>query len=533
MLALAPSRRLLLPSALLVLSGCAKLQEFLGADDPPPQRRSGDEELETPPDLGEGSAPPEPLLRAKKKLRFPGKSGEHMGFDLARLSRLQALAGAIEVPEWSDAGQGPARLVRDDDLRTAWSCELGPERACAIGIHFPRRVDAEAIRLFAATTGHEPYARPKRVRLHTDEGWAEAKLADEDGLWSVELGEPVHTLNLVVELTEVYGEGPVHLAELEVYGRNGVPRPPLAVDLSRRVISFETPVWRKRSRTNTAGVAFVEQVDVDGRLQRLLPGTALIGRSGDRMLLVERASWSTCDDHQGSYSLLDTKTRVMVPLGDMGGFASHIFPHTTGLGFAMGRIDGDDPEVQGVVLDGPSYERRSTSRLERREPRDLLASWSISDEPLSRADALPIGDPPAGCGPAEAAALETLGPRLPRRTKIAVEHWSSCTLGAGASLLLSTGGPCGKEWHVAVLDGDEEVVEVSSGKESGSHFRLRRVDEGTMLVEQWGSKDTPRVFQADEGSLVQVEGAAGFSMRPPVGCRKRCDLELADLGPGK
>lgn len=430
---LAPAlpRRLLVLGALLVLPGCAKLQELLGSDETPPRRSSETEgEVQRPPDIGDGSGPPEPLVRAERKLRFPGKSGEHMGFDLTRLSRLFALAGAIEIPEWSHAGRGTARMVRDDDLRTAWVCELAPERACAVGIHFPRKAEAEAIRLFAATPAKGPHARPKRVRIHTDEGWAEAKLADEDGLWNVQLGEPARTRNLTLEIMETYGDGPVHLAELEVFGHGGTPRPALAFDMSRRGVSFQSPVWKKKSSTNTAGVAFVEFVDVDGRMQRLLPGTALIGRTGDRLMLIERAGWSTCDDHQGSYSLLDTKTRVIAPLGDMGGFAGNVFRHTEGLGFAMGRIDGDDPEVQGVVLDEHKYERRSTSRLERREPRDLLAAWNVTDEMLSRGDSLAMGDPQVSCEPAEAEALETIKSSLPRRSKTQLAHWSMCDLAA-------------------------------------------------------------------------------------------------------
>lgn len=414
---------MLVLGALLVLPGCAKLEQLLASDDPPPRRETDrDEVTDVPADLGHGSAPPEPLVRAEKKLRFPGKSGEHMGFDLARLSRLRALAGAIEVPEWSQPGQGTARLVRDDDLRTAWVCTLAPEKACAIGIHFPRPAKVEAIRLFAATPSEGPHARPKRVRLHTDEGWAEAKLADEDGLWNVQLGEPVRTRNLIVELMETYDDAPVHLAQLDVFGRDGAPRPPLSVDLSRRAVSFESSVWHSKSRTHTAGVAFVEQVDMDGRVRRLVPGTALFGRTGDRLLLVERADWSTCDDHQGTYSLLDTKTRVMAPLGDMGGFASLVFAHSEGLGFALGRIDGDDALVQGVVIDEQTYERRTTNRLERREPRELLAAWGVADQPLSRAQAHPAGDAVAGCGPATAEALDTVRPRLPRRTTVSAEH---------------------------------------------------------------------------------------------------------------
>lgn len=99
--------------------------------------------------------------------------------------------------------------------------------------------------------------------------------------------------------------------------------------------------------------------------------------------------------------------------------------------------------------------------------------------------------------------------------------------------MASTGGACGKQWHLAVLDDEGTVAGVFSGKDSGSHLRLRRIDDETILVEQWGSKDEPRLFQADSGSLVQVEGLAGLSMRPPASCRKRCGIEFSDLGPGK
>ena len=387
------------------------------------------------------------------------------------------------------------------------------------------------VRVFVATPDKKAHARLQTVRVHTDDGWAEVRFANEDGLWHVLLGEPVLTRNLTVEFMATHGEGPVHLAELEVYGRDGTARPPLQIDMARRAVSFDPPVWRKKLRTNTAGVAFVEQIDLDGRSKRLLPGTALIGQTGDRLMLVERASWSTCNDHQGSYSLLDTETRVMVPLGDMGGFAGDVFRHTKGLGFAIGRVDGDDTKIQGILLDEQAYERRSTNRLDRREPREVLASWEVADVPLRRADALPVTEPPSGCEPASTATLEALGPHLPKRTDLASDRWTSCSMGT-AQLLVSTGGECGKQWHVAVLEPEGELVGLLSGKEAKTHLRLRRIDEETMLVEQWGDKDTPRLLHADSGSLVQVDGTVGLSLRPPSGCRKRCGIEFADLGPG-
>lgn len=536
------ARRHLLVWSALLLPGCGELEALLGLDedeDPSPTAPApvGDVPAAEPDPL---SAPPEPLVRSDRKLRFPGKSGEHMGFDLDRLAKLHALAGAVELPEWSSPGEGNERDTRDDDLRTAWRCRLpdgGAEEGgptCALGIHFPVPAEVEAVRIYAIPPGERgpARARPKRVRVHTAEGWAEARLADEDGLWHVLLGEPVLTRNVSVEIVEAHGDAPVHLAEVEVYGRSGTPREALVFDLARSVIAFDPPVWRKKLRTNTAGRAYIETVDVDGRLQRLLPGSALVGRTGDRMLLVERASWSTCGDHQGTYDLLDTHTRVLVPLGDMGGFAGDVFRHTKGLGFAVGVVEGYEAKLQAVVLDEGDYERRVTGRLDEREPKELLTDWGMESTRLRHDDAHPPSEPPEGCAPATRQALDSLKPHLPKRTTLDAKQWLACSLGHGAQLLVSTSGPCGKQWHVVVLDGDGDLGGQRSGKESGTHARLRRIDDASVLVELWGSDDQPRLLLAEGGSLAEVGTVSALSLRPPAPCRKRCDVGFEDLGPG-
>lgn len=539
------ARPLLVSSALLLMllpPGCGKVQRMLGLDgedeqaQPDAKAKPGKASPGTEaakPDVGGGSGPPEPLVRSDHKLRFPGKSGEHMGFDLDKLSKLRALAGAVEIPEWSSPGEGTERHVRDDDLRTAWSCRVRPEAPCAIGIHFPEPAEVEVVRLYAIPRDDEAHrSRLKRVRVHTTDGWAEARMADEDGAWHVLLGEPVRTRNLSVEVLETWGDGPLELAELEVYGRSGVARDPLVVDPAHVVITFDGPVWRQKLRTNTAGPAFVETMDVDGRLRRLLPGSALVGRLRDRMLLVERASWSTCDDHQGAYDLLDTQTRVVVPLGDMGGFPGKVFRHTGGLGFAIGSVDGYEVHVQGVVLDEGTYERRITDRLEQRKPADLMAAWGMEPTPLLHDDAQPLDDPPSGCAPAQAPLLASLAAHLPRRTKLVASQWQSCSMDAGTHLLVTTGGACGKQWQVVVLDGEGELVAQRSGKQAGTHARLRRIDGGALMVELWGSDDRPRVLLAESDDLVDVGDTAALSLRPPAGCRKQCDVDFEDLGPG-
>lgn len=532
----AAPRRLLVPLAALALCGCGKLQALLGLDEQAdadttkaPAKTGEDGATATP---GSDSAP-ERLVRSERKMRFPGKGGEHMGFDLAKLSKLYALAGAVEVPEWSSPGEGTERHARDDDLRTAWRCRVEPEAPCALGIHFPEPAELEAVRIYVIPrVDGSPHARPKRVRLHTSQGWAEARMPDEDGMWHVLLGEPVLTHNASLEILEVHGEGPLHLAELEAYGRSGVPRDPLAIDMTHAVVSFDPPVWRQKLRTSTAGPAYIETVDVDGKLRRLLPGTALVGRTGDRMMLVERALWSTCGDHQGAYDLLDTHTRVLVPLGDMGGFPGDVFRHAGGLGFAIGRADGYEAQVQGVVLDEGVYERRITDRLEEREPAKLLTDWGMEVTPLPHDMAGSLDAPPKGCGKADEAALAALRPHLPKRTKLVPAQWHACDLGGGSRLLLTTGGACGKQWQVAVIDDEGVLTGERAGKHAGTHARLRRLDAGSVLVELWASDDRPRLLLAESDGVVEVDGTAGLSLRPPAGCRKRCDVGFEALGRG-
>lgn len=498
-----------------------------GKDEPTPEEPAP---TDVPLEAKSDPLPPQPLVRAEHKLRFPGKAGESMGFSLDRLSKLYALAAAVEVPEWSTEGDGPSRLTRDDDLRTAWVCDPEEGRSCAIGLHFPQVSEVEIIRLYAAEPGGKvASARPSLVRVHTNEGWVEARIGDDDRPWHVVFGEPVTTRNLILEVLETHGDGPVHLAELEVYGLSGEARPPLRLDPDRTVVTFDGSPWRRKLRTHYATPSFIEEVDVHGRLQRRFPGTALVGREGDRMMLVEHTSWVTCGDRQGSYELLDLHTRVFVPLGDFGGFGRRIYPHAEGLGLGSGVLDVDDGDVHAVVLDEGRYERRASGLLGEETPTELLESWGIVPTALPRTDAHPIDAPPTGCGTARLEDLAALEPHLPKRAKIVAEQWMGCSLGGGSRLLLTTGGKCGREWHVAALDGDGELLGHLSGKEIDTHLRLRRLDGEAMLLDRWGSDDEPRVVLIDADGPRELPTAAALSLRPPAGCRKPCGTEMGDL----
>lgn len=518
----------------LLLLGCDSL---LGGDEDPPKKTpkaaaeaKEDDGAAAADDAGE-QAPPQPLVRATHRMRFGALGGERMGFALPKLSRVKALAGAIEVPEWSTPGEGSPRLTRDDDLGTAWVCEPTEENGCAIGIHFPKTTALEIIRMYSAAPKKGDFSRPKRLRVHTSDGWADVRFDDEDLPWNITLGEPYSTREVTIEILETHGDGPVHLAEIEFYGNGGTARRPLPLDMNRRVITHHAPLWRSKAKTHRAQPSFVEQIDVDGRRQRLFPGSAVVGKPGDRLVLVEHLDWTTCDDGQGTYELLDLETRVFVPVGDLGHFGAPIYRHEKGLGIAVGTLGIDTGSVQAMVIDGDKYEHRVSNRLDRRHPKELLEAWSIKPTPLPRADAHTLDDPPAGCGAARIEHLDALRPHLKKGTKLVAEQWHSCTLGAGMRALLTTGGNCGKQWQVAVVDEEGELLGNYSEREAGAHMRLRRLDGESMLVEIWGSKDSPTLLKVDIDGANAIEGRVSLGLRPPAKCRSTCDTSFADLRP--
>ena len=99
--------------------------------------------------------------------------------------------------------------------------------------------------------------------------------------------------------------------------------------------------------------------------------------------------------------------------------------------------------------------------------------------------------------------------------------------------LLTTGGDCGKQWKVVVLDEEGELLGETGSKEPGTHIRMRRLDAETLLVELWGKKDQPQVLRVDIDGPNPLKESAAFSLRPPAGCRKTCAVDFEDLGGDK
>lgn len=553
-------------SATLALGGCQVVSDtaydLLGIDRPLPGGGTDafdtdwDEELdptrfdvgagEATLDVGGGEIEPTavlPLVRSQKMLPLPGHGAANMGFRIDQLADVYALAGAIEVPPWSAPHEGGPRLLRDDDIDTAWTCVPNGEERCAVGMHFPSVAKAHSIRLFAATREFELYPRPKRVRVHTEAGFTDALLADTNAPQFIEFAEPVSTRNLVIEVLEIFPgsskEPKLHLSDLEVYGVAGVAREPLDIDPSTVVVVPTRTPWRKSARsTYDTNEMFLHWTDSEGTLHRLVEGTALRGRKGDRLLLIERISGQgECDAPRGTFFMLDTKTRVTAPLGDLDGVGGDTFRTADGQGIAIGYQGKLDTRLNGVFAEPGKYRRRQTPfRADLRAGQDYFEQWKLEPQKLRR-------KPPAlnetieGCtvGTEEVlaeldAAKEAAQPKKRRRKPKKRRDdpdgdrpaaWQVCTLSAGARAFVTDNGPCGSSWEMTVLDSPGTVIASETGSGERSFLRVARHGDD-LLVQVGNGTDQTSVWRASSEGLSELAPRGMFALQPPAVCRENC-----------
>ncbi len=472
-----------------------------------------------------------PLRRADKRMAFPARGGTNLGYNLATLEKLRALAGAVEIPEWSAPHSSNARALRDDDIATAWTCTPSSSSTCAAGLHFPEAATVRAVRLFgAAASGpgaYEDHPRVKKVRIHTDEGWAEAMLPDEPTHGYVVLGKEVTTRTLVLEVLGLHGEedGELHLGELEVYGSSGVAREPWDIDPARVVVRQLDAPWSVADRRHRTGEAYLGILDAHGASTLLMRGTALYGNAGDRLLLAEVLDDTTCEHHRGQFYLVDQQTRVIAPIGDLGGIGADAYRSREGLGFAHGKVDDHTAELAGVLLEDASYERRRTQRRSTATPAETLAEWKLDATPLVRGGS-PINREIDGCKLGGDASIAVLTGATAREPVEKPAEWMVCELAEHVSAYVTDHGPCGASWEIVVLSDGQRVVAQKSAKRKGARARLRRVGLDAVLVEIGGDDDKTELYRIDRTGIVGPIAGTALAISPPDACRSRCDAPL-------
>jgi hypothetical protein len=467
-----------------------------------------------------------PLSRSDRKYPFPAKGGSNVGFRIDALVGTYALTGTVQVPEWSAENEGDPAVVRDDDLDTAWTCKPRGADRCAIGIRFPQAATLEAVQVFAAGG-----PRPKRLRIHTDEGHIDALLPDENTHVYAVFGKDIVSSWLAIEVMEVWGGGSstIQIAELEVFGSSGDAREPIAIDPDRTWVRFEEPVWSRGARnTYNRATAFVHHIDAQGKSHRFVEGTAVRGKAGDRLLLIERLQSVTgCDAPRGTFYLLDTHTRLIAPLGEFGGVGGDVFRAKDGLGVAVGYVEGNRTVLDGLFVGDGSYHRKRTPLRADKRGEDFLDQWGLDHAPVVRG-ATPLANSSCSAGTEDALAdLMRVRPSTGKKGKaeaaIAPEQWRVCELVEGARAFLTDRGPCGSAWEIYVLDAKGGLVGIMVQQRSGAHLGLRDLGGGTLLVQAGGNTDAVSLVRVDAAGVDTLADSAALVLEPPAECRSVCD----------
>jgi hypothetical protein len=460
-------------------------------------------------------------------MEYPAKDAWHIGFNLRSLAETYALAGAVEVPEWSNEGTGDPLSTRDDDVSTAWRCTPNADTTCAFGINFPEPASVSAVRLWALSADAPlDHARVERVRVHTDVGWAEVRFGDDVAAAYVIFGRPVETRQLTVEFMSVHPGHKSHevwLGELEVYGEAGAARPPLSLDATTVIVSHPTNPWTKHGHERRLQTTFLEQLRPDGTRVRIGFGSAIYGAASDRLILVEDMLQTVCSVQKGRYFAIDRQTRMWIPLGDLGGLAADMYRRRAGTGWAAGFADEETPRLEGMLLQAGEYSRHKTQRMASTTGPEYLEQWEMEPHPTPRGGAS-LRSPIGPCRPADADTIAPLARDYAGKLG-KPETWSICELGGGTRAFITDGGGCAKRWEIRVVADAGRVVASRAGKATGdgASVAVRASDSLGLLVDVGTGGDRSKAFVVRSDDIVDLPDGTALAIRPPASCRKRCD----------
>ncbi|PRP95541.1 hypothetical protein ENSA5_38240 [Enhygromyxa salina] len=458
------------------------------------------------------------------------KGAKGLGFSIEKISHLFALKATAKVPEWGARGEGEAKLTRDDDLDTAWRCEFGGDAPCVLGLALPEKAKVEVLRLYTATgpryRDYKGHPHVARVRVHTDAGFVEADLPEGANHAYVRFAAPVETQSLAIEVLGVH-EGnkdkQIHLAEVEVYGTEGVPRPPITLDPSLAWVGWETTTWGGADLDHKIRQLFVyfardgEDGEDGPPRRRFARATAVFGQLGDDYALFERLYGTKCEGASGNYMLFDKRNRMYYALGELGGAGAEVYRHAAGRGFAVGWMNDEGQfTVKGVVEEGGKLKWKRPPKAGVADGRAQLSAWGFDPDPLDRG--VEHGGAVAGCHRGGAGELEPViaAAKLATGGELDPAAWMICSVG-GDTLYASA--PCGGHARAYQLDGAGKLIGEHESKDADARgLRLRR--SGDQLFVELSSKqgDSSSLYLAEPGRLVELERNGGLAVRPPSTC---------------
>jgi len=331
---------------------------FAGDIEPPPEAGTA-EPAEVP--VGARSELPSTDFKATSKSAVAAKAHKELGYRAApAMKGIYGLQGRPAAVSWAAAAEGEESL-QDDDLNTAWTCRPDSQHGCAIGFELPQASPVKVVRIWGAAgpkwNQYQATPRPALVRLHSDAGYVDVQLPDGAGFRYVVFAKPIETQRLVLEVLGTHGgtQGKeIAIAEFEVFGTSGDRRAPLDVDSESVGLFHERNPWIERSGNYVIRHVFLTEGEGDEQ-RRFARGTAMLGKKGDRLLLIEDWMAYACTPPEGGnlreYSVLDQKSRLVYSLPAQA--EAPILRHPQGLGFAFPNgekswfavIEGDDVRI--------------------------------------------------------------------------------------------------------------------------------------------------------------------------------------------
>jgi hypothetical protein len=476
----------------------AEVVESSGPAAPPPP--------EPPPpevDAGAPAAPPSPVERDAARaaaIEATYHAVHPAGRDDLGWYGLEAVAA---VPAWASGSK--AELARDDDLRTAWTCEQrGAKAPCALSLSFPQAAEVSLIRLFGSrgVTKQErlSFPRVKAIKVHTGGGWVRASLRDYWTHQYVLLSAPVSTSGLAIEVESVYAGkagGSVGIAEVEVFGPSGVKRAPLELDPSRAFVRGSPDTWVYLADGDSAGCSvpgpqWVEELAADGNVRRILPGSALYGDPGDRWLLVPQFLRHDCGYDgtpnviDGRYLVIDRERRAFTTVEGLGTLGGRVWRQEAGAGFAAAPHPSyrtcEAAPLDIAVLEAGAGELR-TKQVSISCPDTCKTACydarmkRLGYEPAQREDGLT-----SRCTKITFAEARRLVPAASLPFSISLEgcdEWRRCDVGDGLTLVLLS-VTCESGWAGLLGPGGTLLASVRS---RDGLLKARRLAGGPLLLE--------------------------------------------------
>jgi hypothetical protein len=472
-------------------------------------------------DLGEAERPSPARSPAPGTISAHGV--QHLGFDLQSIESFYSLDAELTTAAWASSTDD-ASEARDEDLDTAWTCEVKVDSSCALSVQFPQASMVTAIRLYAAGSPGQrergEVARISQLRLHTDDGYVDIDLPEGRAHRSVLFDEPVSTHDLSLEVLATHGmsaQDRIAIAEIEIYGIEGAPREGLNLDPRDAYVDSGANAWHEREHDSALRPSFLGFVDAVGQRRSFTRGTAIYGRRGDDYLLIENIRQTDCDTNKGSYVLLDQRSRMVYSLGDMGGAGGSVYRHMEGKGFFVGHVDRETIASRGITeVAGRLKWADSSAHL---EPVEQLERWGVDAQALARggrrASVLPPGCQRISAGPPELAEASEYS------------DWVECAIDGDRHAYLGS-DTCGEGWGVILVDDQGELLAHEGHDEHANRgMRFLRSASGLLVEVQGAGSEESRVLRIHGGGIETFGSGTTLAVRPPSHCG--CGDEFVNL----